>query len=405
MQLKLAWRNIWRNKRRTAITAASIMFAVLLSTFMDAMQKGAWDNLISNVVNYYYGYVQVHQKGYWEEQTLEKSFEYDASMIEQAEAISSVETVLPRLESFALASSGNNTAGALIIGTNPEKEDEVTALKSRVVEGDYLATGDKAVLIAEGMSEQLKIGLGDTLVLIGQGFRGVNAAGKYPVKGIVNFGSPELNKQMVYMPLAETQWFYGAEGRLTSLAFGLKNPNKVKRTLQALNAQLDTSAYEIMDWEAMLPDLVEARTLDSGGNVVVYFILYMIIAFGIFGTILMMTKERSYEFGVLISIGMRRMKLARIVWLEVFFLGLLGAILGILLSIPLVAYFHVNPMEFSGSYSSTMERFGFEAVFPTLFRWDIFTVQALVIIIMTSILGLFPFYILNKLKPVQAMRS
>ncbi|MEO0339367.1 MAG: ABC transporter permease, partial [Bacteroidota bacterium] len=98
MQLKLAWRNIWRNKRRTAITAASIMFAVLLSTFMDAMQRGAWDNLISNVVNYYYGYVQVHTKGYWEEQTLDKSFEYNAEMIAQAEGLSSVKTVLPRLE-------------------------------------------------------------------------------------------------------------------------------------------------------------------------------------------------------------------------------------------------------------------------------------------------------------------
>ncbi|MEO0341419.1 MAG: FtsX-like permease family protein, partial [Bacteroidota bacterium] len=309
------------------------------------------------------------------------------------------------LESFALASSGNNTSGALVIGTTPEKEDQVTELSSRITQGDYLSTDDKAVLIAEGMSEQLKIGLGDTLVLIGQGFRGVNAAGKYPVKGIVNFGSPELNKQMVYMPLAEAQWLYGAEGRLTSLAFGLKSANKVKSTLQALESQLDTSAYEIMDWEAMLPDLVEARTLDSGGNVVVYFILYLIIAFGIFGTILMMTKERSYEFGVLVSIGMRRMKLARIVWLEIFFLGLLGASLGILLSIPLVAYFNINPMEFTGSYSSTMERFGFEAVFPTLFRWDVFAIQALVIIIMTSILGLFPFYTLNKLKPVQAMRS
>ncbi|MBV6655421.1 MAG: ABC transporter permease, partial [Mameliella sp.] len=297
MLFTLAWRNIWRNRRRTFITAASILFAVLFASFMDSLQRGAWDNMISNVVNYYFGYVQAHQNGYWEEQSIDKAFPLVDSL-SKIEAIQEVEAVLPRLESFALAAAGETTAGVLVAGIRPEVEHKMTDLKNRLVEGEYLGNEDEAVLVASGVAEKLGLALGDTLVLISQGYHGVNAAGKYPIKGMVSFGSPELNKQMVYLPLPAAQYFYGASGLVTSLTLQLGGQKDIPTVTSALYNQLDTNAYEVMDWEALLPDLVQARELDTAGNVVVYFILYMIIAFGIFGTILMMSKEREYEFGV-----------------------------------------------------------------------------------------------------------
>ncbi len=405
MLLKLAWRNIWRNKRRTGITAASILFAVFFSIFMEAIQTGAWDNLISNVVNFHYGYVQVHEKGFWEEQSLEKVFPADAELMDLANTVPGIQTVLPRLESFALASTGNNTTGVLVIGMDPEQEKGMTQLPERLIAGDYLSQSDKAVIIAKGVAERLSLGINDTIVLISQGYRGVNSAGKYPVKGIVEFGSPDLNKQLTYLPLPEAQWFYGAEGLLTSLAFELKSDRQIKPVVRQLKSQLDTSQYEVMDWAEMLPDLVEARTLDSGGNVIVYIILYMIITFGIFGTILMMTKERSYEMGVLVAIGMRRSQLGQVIWLEVIMLGLLGAILGILVSMPLVTYFNINPIVLPGDYSTAMEQFGFEAIFPAAFKWSIFGKHGLVVLLITIILGLYPMLKLRGLQPVKAMRS
>lgn len=405
MLFKLAWRNIWRNGRRTTITVASITFAVLFSTFMEAIQKGAWDNLISNVVNFYYGYVQVHENGYWEEQSLEKVFAFEDSLQQTLQSEANVSGIVPRIESFALASTGNNTTGVLIVGIDPDKERQMTKLDQRLIQGQYLSVKDQAAIVAKGVAERLSLGIHDTLILISQGYRGVNSAGKYPIKGIVEFGSPELNKQLVYLPLPEAQWFYGAEGLITSLALNIDKPRQVDAIVQNLQADLDTSRYEVMDWKAMLPDLLEAKQLDSGGNVIVYFILYMIIAFGIFGTILMMTKERSYEMGVLVSIGMKRWQLGSIIWLEVILMGLIGAILGMLLSWPLVAYFHVNPLEFAGDYSATMEQFGFEAIFPAAYRFSIFAQQALIVIIMTIILGLYPMWKIRRLQPVEAMRG
>jgi ABC-type lipoprotein release transport system permease subunit len=404
MLLRLAWRNIWRNRRRTLITAASILFAVLFASFMEALQRGAWDNMISNVVNYYFGYVQVHEAGYWEEQSINKAFPL-ADSLSAVQEIEEVQTVVPRIESFALAAADNNTVGVLVAGIQPEAENRMTNLRERIVEGKYLEKGESAAIIAAGVGDRLSLSVGDTLVLISQGFRGVNAAGKYPVKGIAEFGSPDLNKQMVYLTLPVAQYFYGAEGRVTSLALQLEAQDDIPPVLASLHERLDTADYEIMDWQEMLPDLVEARKLDTAGNVIVYFILYLIIAFGIFGTILMMSKEREYEFGVLISIGLQRWQLAFSVWLEVMMLGIIGALAGILVSMPIVLYFKWNPIRFSGEMAGSLEKFGFEPVFPATFELPIFLTQAMYVFIVTTVLAVYPILKIRKLRPVEAMRA
>jgi len=405
MIFKLAWRNIWRNKRRTYITAASILFAVLLASFMESLQKGAWNNMIGNVVNFYVGYAQVHQQGYWEDQALDKAIPFTKTLQNIPNEVKEVKNVLPRIESFALASTGNTTTGVLVVGIEPEVENRMTQLETRITKGKYLNINDKAALVAEGIAENLNLKIGDTIVLVSQGYHGVNAAGKYLVKGILHFGSPELNKQMVYLPLKEAQWFFGAEGLITSLALHIENPGDVIKAVKHVKSKLNADEYEVMDWQELLPDLVQAKALDSAGNYIVYFILYLIIAFGIFGTILMMTKERSYEFGVLVAIGMRRLRLSATVWLEVIILGLLGAVAGIICSIPVILYFHYNPIHFSGEYAAAMERYGFEPIFPATFNPQIFVVQAIIVLILTAVLALYPLFKISRLEPVEAMRD
>lgn len=405
MTFKLAWRNIWRNRRRTLITMGSILFAVLFASFMEAIQKGAWNNMINNVVNYYFGYAQIHENGYWEEQSIDKAFPLVDSLTALDQIVPTVGAVLPRLESFALASTGDQTTGVLLVGIAPDKENQMTNLQDRLTKGAYLQADDRAVLIADGIAENLQLSLGDTLVLISQGYHGINAAGKYPIKGFVHFGSPDLNKQMVYLPIQEAQWFYGAEGMVTSLALKIEDQDEIKPAVKKIKATLSNDTYEVMDWQELLPDLVQAKELDSAGNYIVYFILYLIIAFGIFGTILMMTKEREYEFGILVSIGMQRMKLAGIVWLEIVILGFLGAMAGILASIPVVWYFHRNPLRFSGEYAQSMEKFGFEPIFPAEFNLEIFATQAVIVLIITSVLALYAMWKIRRLEPVEAMRD
>ena len=141
--LKIAWRNLWRNKRRTAITAASVFFAVLLATVMMSLQEGVYNKMIANVAGFFTGYVQIHDAGYWEEQTFEETLAENDSLQAVLEARDDIETVLPRLTGFALAAYGELTEGAQVVGVDPQRENELTKLADRLVEGHYLQSGDQ----------------------------------------------------------------------------------------------------------------------------------------------------------------------------------------------------------------------------------------------------------------------
>ncbi len=407
MLTKLAWRNIWRNRRRTFITAGSVMFAVFFSVFMQSIQIGAWDHMLNNVVNFYYGYAQVNQPGYRDDQSIDKAFPVTDSLKALTQD-PSINDIVPRLESFALASHQQHTTGVLVVGTQPEQEDAMTGLSGRLEAGSYLTDDDRSALVASGLAEYLKLGVGDTIVLISQGYHGVNAAGKYAIKGLLNFGSPELNKRMVYLSLPEAQRLYGAEQLVTTVALNLPNKEAMPKAIKAVKTSLNKDKYEVMDWQEMLPDLVQARELDTAGNLLVLFILYVIISFGIFGTILMMTEERSYEFGVLIAIGMKRFKLALTVWLEILFIGLIGTLAGIVISFPLVYYFHINPIDLSvmGEEAvKTYEKFGMEPVLPASLDPSIFSSQGVIVFLIVTVLAIYPFYKIWKLDPIKAMRD
>lgn len=408
MLLTLAWRNIWRNKRRTFITIASVAFAVFFAVFMQSIQKGAWDHMLDNVVNFYYGYAQVQHADYWEEQSLDRSLPYTSELQAELEAVPGVRGMAPRLESFALAAGEGQTHGVLVVGVSPEAEDELTQLQERLVTGNYWGEDQTGALVADGVAERLEVGVGDTVVLLSQGYHGVNAAGKYEVKGLLHFGSPELNKRMVYLPLTQAEQFFGAEGLATSVALDIESKEEVPAVLAALQSSIDTTELAVKGWEEMIPDLVEAKELDAAGNNLVLIILYLIITFGIFGTILMMTRERSYEFGVLVGIGMHRWQLSLIVWMEIVLLGLLGALVGMMISFPLVYYFAVNPIDLSVMGEEAVqayEKFGMEPILPAVIEPSIFFSQAILVSIITSLVALYPWLKIRRLQPITAMRE
>ena len=403
--LKLASRNIWRNKRRTIITAASILFGVFFASVMRCFQVGAWDNMINSVVKYYFGYAQIHKKGYWEDISLDKSMELSGDLENLSKQYPEIIDLVPRLESFALASAEKATKGVLVIGIDPEREHNLTSLKEKLIAGEYLQPNDKAVLISEGLASFLNFAVGDTIVLLSSGYHGANAAGKYPIKGITKFGSPDLNKRLVHLPLKTAQYFFAADNLLTTVVLNLKDKDDLKSLMSKLKTTLDQDKYEVMDYEELLPDLMEAKALDIAGGKIFMTILYTIIGFGIFGTILMLLRERRYEFGVLTAIGMKRHQISIMVWLELLFIGILGCLLGMLLATPVVLYLANNPIEFTGDFAATYEKWGINPVLPAKFDIKIFARQASIILLMITLMAIYPFYEIFRLKPIKAMRS
>lgn len=406
MYLKLAWRNIWRNKRRTLITVASIFFAVILAVATRSAQTGTYDNMIKNVVSFYTGYIQIHKVGYWDEQTLDNSFIPDAELNQMLSTDKDILQFVPRLESFALASSGENTKGTMVVGIDPEKEKSVTKVDQKVIAGNYFSDKNQnAVLVAEGLAKTLGLNVSDTIVLLGQGFHGVTAAGKFPICGILRFGSPELNAGMVYLPIEKAQWMYSAENMLTSIVLMIEDPKQVERISVQVSKKLDKNKYEVMNWKELLPELIQMIEADSAGGVIMIVVLYMVIGFGIFGTLLMMVNERLHEFGIMIAVGMKNVQLALIILLETIMISFIGVLSGMVGAIPIVAYFYENPIRFSGEYAKISEQYGMEAVMPFSIDPANFTQQAWAVLVMALILALYPVYSILRLKAMEAIRS
>lgn len=404
MLTTLAWRNLWRNKRRTLIVIAAIMFAVLLSTVMDSVQVGVYENNIKNMVSFYSGYAQVHQNGYWDNQILDNTFEETPELIEQIKANPHVTEVVSRIESFALVASEDETTSSQLIGFDPESEQVLTKLKDKVVEGEYPSIDDKALLVGQGLAEKLGLGIGDSMVLLGQGYQGMSAAGIYPIKAIAKFGSPQLNKSITYLPLKEAQYFFAAENRLTSYALVLDKGSAVEEVVSDLRQKLDTATYEVMDWNEMMPWLMQMQQADAGGNKVMMGILYLVIGFVIFGTLLMMIQERKYEFGVIMAVGMKKYKVAIMTLIEMFFMTIIGIVVSFALTIPVLIYFNRNPIKLGGEMEEVYQQYGFEAIIPASLDPSIFTYQALIVFILAFVVYALSINKIFRIRPVEAMR-
>jgi len=405
MLLRLAWRNIWRNKRRTIITASSIAFAVLFCGFMGAIQEGSWDHMINNVVSSYTGHLQIHQKGYWDNPSINDLMPMDGELTSVKELSEDIETVVPRLESFALVSTGDKTRGAMVIGINPDLEDDFSNIRDKVTKGSYLNSSDDGVLIGDRLGELIDAVPGDTIFMISQGYHGVNAAGKYPIRGYVHFPNPQFNKGAIITHIDQAQYFYGAEGLISALVVKARTLNSEADISEAIKQKLDTSRYEVMTYQELMPELIKSKQIDASGNYIIFFVLYMIIAFGIFGTVLMMLKEREYEFGVLMSIGLDKTKLFMMVWLELIILATIGVVVGIFIAYGVSYYFHVNPIVLTGEFADAMENFEFDPIMPASINPRIFITQAIIVYFICVAIIIFPYLHVRKLQPVKAMRA
>ena len=401
---KIAWRNLWRNRRRTFITVASVLFAVFLALLMRSMQLGTYSYMIESAVKNSTGYLQLHQAGYWNDKSIDNTLVFSDELSERIIKTENVSEAIPRLESFALVSSGKQTKGVAVIGTIPELEDRVSGLSSRLVKGSYLSGRENGLLVAEGLANYLQADVGDSLVLLGQGYHGVTAAAEIPVRGIIRFVQPDMNNQLIYMDLSHAQDFYSSPGRLTSVSIMLEDPDKTEKT-QELLAAIDPVNLEVMTWKEMLYELVQYIEGDNISGLFMLSILYLVVGFGILGTVLMMTMERRKEFGIMVAVGMKRLKLSLIILVESVIIGIAGVLAGVGLSFPVITYFHYHPIKLTGEMAEAILEYNMEPIMPFELEPGLFIYQSLVVIIITLVAVIYPVTVISRLKVVNAIKG
>ncbi len=402
--LTLAWRNLWRNKRRTVITAASVCFAVFFSILIRGFHIGSWSELIDSVLHSYTGYIQIHARGYWENKTLDYTISEHDKSIANIRGIQQINGLIPRFESFALASSTEKVKAVIVVGINPEQEKAFSRLNDRVVEGNFITSDEKSILISQRLAEFLKIRTGDSLVLISQGYQGSSAAGLFRVSGIVKLPSPEFDNQMIFMPLSLAQEFYSAPGLITSWVVDITNNELMKKTVAQISDQLPHEKYEVMSWHEMLPELYQQYVSDEGGALIILALLYLIVGFGIFGTVMMMLAERKYEMGIMVALGMNKIRLSALMAAELFYICLIGLIAGVIISLPFLYYYHVHPITFSGEMAKVYMAFGMEPILPVAWQADYIFQQVINVFIITCLALIYPFYLLFRFNLITALK-
>ncbi len=404
LYLKLAWRNIWRNKRRTFITMGSIVMAVVLASVMAAMQQGQYTQMIDNTVGSFSGHIQVQAPGYQDEPTLENSLEVDTSLLHQLSENQDILAIVPRIESFALAAGLQKTKAGMVIGIDVEAEQDLSKPNEKIIEGSYFTSNtDPGTLVAEGLADYLELSVGDTLVLLSQGYQGLSAAGLFPVTGILKFGIPQMNNSILYLPLETAQQFYGVSGRLTSIALLTENPKKTDQVVSKIEKNLNPN-LAVLGWQTLMPELVQAIQADWGSGLIVLMVLYMVVGFGILGTVLMMTAERRFEFGVMMAIGTSRARMAVMIVLEMLFIISLGTLLGFMISIPIIYYFNLNPIYFTGEMATVIEEYGMEPFIRFSTDPMVLYIQAEIVFVIALLVSLYPLLYMKRMEPVKAMR-
>ncbi|MDG5767594.1 ABC transporter permease [Balneolales bacterium ANBcel1] len=402
--IKLAWRNIWRKRRRTLITVSAIVFAVIAAIMMQSVNRGSYEMIIDRTVSFSTGYIQLQDYRFDDESSLDNAFYYDEEIRDQVlGADERITHLIPRIETFMLAANGGYTRGSVVLGVDLEKEHRFNNFRDYLDDGRFFEPGEQAVVIGSGLSDRLQLAAGDTLILIGQGRFGMSASGLFEISGVIRHPIRDLDNMAVYMPLESAQWLLSAEDHLTALLISPERERQTGSVAASLKSEFEDGELVVLTWPELMPELLELMELDLAGPRFITLVLYIVIGFGFLGTVLTMTMERLREFGVLLSIGMKRGRLCAVVFLETLFISIIGVLAGMAAAWGIL--WLINPIRLSGDAAVALLDMGFEPLLPMSFAADQFYMQGFYVFLIAMVVFLFPLVKISRLNILDAARS
>nr|WP_321274481.1 FtsX-like permease family protein [uncultured Vibrio sp.] len=404
MLMKLAWRNLWRQKRRTLLTATALALVLFLSLITRAFQEGSYTSNIKNAAKFYTGLIQLQNPQFSDTSSIDDVLPQTESFISSAMDNPNIDVVLPRVESFALAAKDEFSKGTLVLGVDPKAEDNYSSISDKIVKGSYIAAGENAVLVGGRLAQYLHLDVGDELVLYGMGYHGQTAAGLYRVAGILHFPLQQLDSQLVYMPIDTAQALFSLDKQVTAWVLNTENLRGLSSVVDQLRRDYGKEVA-VKDWQALSPELSQQIALDKAGGIFLIYILYGIVGFGLFATILMTTLERQREFAVMLATGMLRGKLISLLAIESLFISFIGVLLGLMISAPVLVYFYFNPIEITGEAAEMMLETGFEPIVPVSLDPHLAMTQISVVFVILFLCLLYPMLRLLRLPIASGLKG
>jgi ABC-type lipoprotein release transport system permease subunit len=387
----------------------AIAFACLLLVFMLSFQFGSYDTMINSAVKIHTGHLQVQAKGYQDKRTMRLVVPDPGAIGSILEKTPGIDAYTYRANAFSLVSSEERTYGIVVIGIDPAREANVSTLKKVIRQGSYLSEGDtNQALLGELLAKNLQVGLGDELVVIGQGRDGSVAATVVEVKGTYNSGQDEFDRSSIHIPLKHFQDVYAMRGgvhEVVALGKSLGAIPAIRKTVEDTIENDDPkNLLVVLDWIDLMPGLIEGIKLDLISGLILYFILILVVAFSILNTFLMAVFERTKEFGVMMAIGTTPGRLTKLLLLESITMTVIGIVVGIIAGCLITWYFQVHGIAISGM-SEVLRQFGIpERMYPQLSFLSV-TIGPTLVLFITSLTALYPALRVRRLRPVEALAS
>lgn len=403
----MAWRNLWRNKRRTFLTISGIAFSCFLFVFATPVQFGAFDSMVDLSLRLFVGHAQIQKQGYEDNPQISNAIDNASQLAEQIRSSDKFDAVAVRAAGFALVSSEERSYGAQIMGVDADHEHGVSAIPAMVKQGHFL-TSDTAqeVVIGSTLARNLKIKVGDELTILGSGKDGSMAATILPVVGIFESGDMAMDRFMVEIPIRTFQDLFGMGNSAHTIVVSAKSNlerDVVPKQLQAMLS--DRPDLVVLNWEELLPGLKETWDIKKVGGLVFMLILTVVVVFSIFNTFLMSVLERTKEFGLMLALGARPASIIRMVMLESLLLTLFGLALGMAVSVPLDLYLAVKGFMYPGLEDIVKQyNLPITSIFPQVNLFNIL-LGPVIIFISTNLAAWIPLARVRRLKPVDAMRT
>ncbi|MBE9535650.1 MAG: ABC transporter permease [Proteobacteria bacterium] len=402
--IRISWRNLWRNPRRSLILVSAIVLCIVALLFTLAYINGILRQMVTNSVEFHLGEMEIYKKGFNDDHDPVNHISSPEEILTFLDKEAGLKGYAPRIEGRGLISSSYASSGVKITGIKPSSEARITLVARSVVEGDYLEAGAvQSILIGRKMSEKLKVGLGDKVVLTVQTIKGELAADAYRVAGIFKTISSDFDKYMVYLPIDSARRLLEIDRGITGIVVRMEDTERSAELQSRINERFKSLDIEALSWEDLEPLIAEMVRISKKWNLIFFVAIFIILSIGIINTQNIAVYERMHELGVIKAMGTGPRFIFSMVMMETFFLGLVGIAAGFFLSFPVILYFSINGLNLA-MFSEGMEMFGLGArIYFEIEPFDI--IFCACSILATAFFGaFFPALRASRLEPVRAIR-
>ncbi len=402
LMLRVAFRNIFRQKRRSLLTFLTILFGFVLSSLAIGVTFGTFNGVVDSFTRTNLGHIQIHEKDYLDRPALYRTVDDVPRVSRLLASLPEVEAWAPRCYAAGLASLGDKTSGVQVIGIDPERENGASRFNQKIKEGRvFRPDSSKEVILGAGLAKYLKARPGDEVVIVSQAADGSIANDAYRVVGLLDSGNVESDRIAFYLPLKSAQELFVLDGKAHEIIVVARRLDQVDVLAGRITKGLQSSGLSVQTWKEFARAFYQYMMRDRRNHKTMTYIILMIVAIGVLNTILMAVLERRREYGILKAVGTKPRHIFALILLEANFLALLAVAAGSVLSLALNGYLAVH--GFLYAQDVTFAGMQFSRVYSAL-NVEVFAIPAVTILVFTSLVAFFPALKASRLDPARTMR-